>query len=137
MGSATAADENDGEQVRHEYGGGKGDATSALDVVPGNKRRLREALGVYKRRLEGFLKGEEVVTAEVGEVGRAFAEVEEWVWRFGWDLREGDGKVKRVGAGEDGEDEDMDEEEEEGDDYQPVIVDLDGDGREVGLVSFS
>lgn len=126
---------NDG-GPRHEYGG-KGDTTSLLDVVPANKRKLREALTLYKRRMNELLlnlPGGGQVTKEQGQVGKAFVEVEEWFWKLGWDLRTD--YVKRNKAGEDGEADD-DLLYDEDDEYKPVIVDLDDHGREVGLVSFT
>lgn len=122
-------DDNDDDRLRQEYGGA-GDATSLLDVIPGNKRRLREALRLYKRRLNELLVGGEV-TPEQSEVVKAFSEVQEWVSRLGWDLRTE--YVRRRRESVDREEEGLEEEDE----YRPVIVDLDGDGREVGLVSFS
>lgn len=148
-----------------EYGG----QTSVLDLVPGNRRRLRAALTLYKRRLGELLldlpRGGE--TAGQEEVGQAFVALEAWFWRFGWDLRtdyvaDNDG-AKRTGQNEadrkvrglselerrDGEDDSEDEGlqargedvnwdyDDEDDEYRPVVVDLDANGREVGLVSFS
>lgn len=107
-----------------------------LDVIPGNKRRLREALTLYKRRMNELLldlPGGQA-TPEQGEVGKAFAEVEEWVWRFGWDLRADYVNEKREGRDGEGEDNGY---EDDDDEYRPVIVDLDSDGKEVGLVSFN
>lgn len=154
--------------VRHEYGrGGAGatgssgggggfgnnqnnniNTTSLLDIVPGNKRKLRAALTLYKRRMNeillDFAPGDAqrgAVTPEQGAVGQVFAELEAWFWRWGWDLRtdhvDGRGNSSKKAKEEDGE-----EEEEEGygydddDEYKPVVVDLDEDGREVGMVSF-
>lgn len=134
-------------------GGGSGDdpardeeGTSILDIVPGNKRKLRRALALYRRRLDELLldlpRGR--ATAEQGAVGKAFGELEAWFWKFGWDLRTdggGGGEEEKTGSGggwanmsRGGDDNDDDDDD---DDYKPVIVDLDADGREVGLVSFS
>ena len=133
---------------RYISGGGDGDpmdqGTSILDIAPGNKRKLRRALALYRRRLDELLldlpKGS--ATADQGALGKAFGELEAWFWKFGWDLRTGgaDGgeeKKRRVrdGGGLIGCDDDEDDNDD--DDYKPVIVDLDADGREVGLVSFS
>lgn len=135
-------------------GGGVGDGdgdgdprdqgTSILDIVPGNKRKLRRALALYRRRLDELLldlpKGR--ATADQGLVGKAFGELEAWFWKFGWDLRTGGGDAVeekkrsiRSSGGVIGPDDDDDNDDD--DDYKPVIVDLDADGREVGLVSFS
>lgn len=126
-------------------GGGADDAkdegTSILDIVPGNKRKLRRALALYRRRLDELLLDlpRDRATAEQGAVGKAFGELEAWCWKFGWDLRTGgDGEEERNGTRGQGRnigrhDDDNDDDD---DDYKPVIVDLDADGREVGLVSF-
>lgn len=130
---------------RYIAGGGGDDArdqgTSILDIVPGNKRKLRRALALYRRRLDELLldlPGGQA-TAEQGAVGKAFGELEAWFWKFGWDLRTGSGGEEKIGTGGQGDNfgrnEDYDDDDD--DDYKPVIVDLDADGREVGLVSFS
>ncbi|KAK1769059.1 AAR2 protein-domain-containing protein [Phialemonium atrogriseum] len=121
---------------------------SILNTIPRNAARLRAALALYKRRLDVFLLGLGArVTPDQAAVGAAFAELEAWFWRCGWDLRggggDGDGEeagegTKGRAGGEEGEDdngggEDDDDDEE----YLPVIVDLDEEGREVGLVSWS
>lgn len=125
---------SDEAEPQHEYGGGNGGATSLLDVIPGNKRKLREALTLFKRRMNQLLlnlPGGQA-TPEQGEVGKAFVELEEWFWKLGWDLRTDYVKAKK---GREGDDDDMLYEED--DEYKPVIVDLDDHGREVGLVSFT
>jgi A1 cistron-splicing factor AAR2 len=137
-------------------GGADGDpkdqGTSILDIVPGNKRKLRRALALYRRRLDELLLDlpQGSASADQGAVGKAFGELEAWFWKYGWDLRTGGGgdglleeeeeekkKKKRpvqAGAYLIGRDDDYDDDD---DDYKPVIVDLDADGREAGLVSFS
>lgn len=148
--------EQEGGTARREYGGPEGGAsTSVLDLVPGNKRRLRAAMTLYKRRLGELLldlpRGGDTAGQEA--VGQAFVALEAWFWRFGWDLRTDyvvDGERRRKSNGRrqvvselGGDDGDSDEEEDldmgygEDDEYRPVIVDLDENGREVGLVSFS
>lgn len=126
--------------------GPRDEGTSILEIVPGNKRKLRRALALYRRRLDELLldlpRGR--ATAEQGQVGKAFGELEAWFWRFGWDLRTrtGGGAEEKDGAGREGRSVSRDEydsggDDDDDDDYKPVIVDLDADGREVGLVSFS
>lgn len=132
-------DVSDEAEPRHEYGGGTGGATSLLDIIPGNKRKLREALTLFKRRMNQLLlnlPGGQA-TPEQGQVGNAFVELEEWFWKLGWDLRTDYVKAKkgREGGEADGGDDDVLDEED--DEYKPVIVDLDDQGREVGLVSFT
>lgn len=133
---------------RYIAGGGGSDdprdeGTSILDIVPGNKRKLRRALALYRRRLDELLLDlpRDMAAAEQGAVGKAFGELEAWFWKFGWDLRTGDGggQEEKKGTGGLGgnigrHDDDNDDDD---DDYKPVIVDLDADGREFGLVSFS
>lgn len=139
----SAEDEQQDMTVWGEYGGGGsgggmgGAATSILDMVPGNKRRLREALTLYKRRMNELLlgvacgEGSDAFEREVKGAGAAFKELEAWFWRVGWDLRS-DWVHKRHLQDEQGDD-DFDDD----DDYKPVIVDLDEQGREVGLISFN
>ncbi|KAJ4424113.1 hypothetical protein N0V82_001161 [Gnomoniopsis sp. IMI 355080] len=128
---------HDAAEPRHEYGGNGGGATSLLDIIPGNKRKLREALTLYKRRMNELLLDLPggLVTPEQGQVGKAFVELEEWFWKLGWDLRTDYVKARKGGKGEEADDDPPDDEDE--DEYKPVIVDLDGHGREVGLVSFT
>lgn len=166
--ATTTVEQEIAAEVQHEYGGGttfagaannnnnKDDAgldkTSLLDMVPGNKKKLRAALTRYKRRMnELFLDAQKktTLTPEQTAVGHVFAEMEAWFWRLGWDLRTDHVDQRRKartwrtrdeGDGEDG-DEDEDEDEEgdeydEDDEYKPVIVNLDENGREIGMVSF-
>lgn len=120
----------------------KDQGTSILDIVPGNKRKLRRALALCRRRLDELLldlPGGQA-TPEQGAAGKAFGELEAWFWKFGWDLRTGVGAEEKDRIGPRGAniDRDDDGEDDDGDDdYKPVIVDLDADGREVGLVSFN
>ncbi|PSR83742.1 AAR2 protein-domain-containing protein [Coniella lustricola] len=157
----------------HEYGGpavidngnsGHGgnslaspSSTGILDIIPGNKRRLHNALTVYKRRMNELLLdlppsspssaqqqqcGRDGNREAIIELGRVFMELEAWFWRYGWDLRtdymgkkldgsggiaHGSGHTQAYAYG--GADDDDDE-------YRPVIVDIDEAGREVGLLSF-
>lgn len=116
--------------------------TSILDIVPGNRRKLRRALALYRRRLDELLldlPGGQA-TAEQGAVGKAFGELEAWFWKFGWDLRTGVGAEEKTGISGQGDNfgrTQDDDDDDDDDDYKPVIVDLDADGREVGLVSFN
>ncbi|KAJ9161857.1 hypothetical protein NKR19_g1870 [Coniochaeta hoffmannii] len=116
---------------------------SILDAIPRNKAKLREALTVYKRRLNQALLAEwGDLSPEHGAVGHAFADLEAWFWRYGWDLRsdyveEGAGEAAMsaaVGTSAGGV---MDDSDSEAGDYAPVVVQLDERGREVGLVNFN
>jgi A1 cistron-splicing factor AAR2 len=127
--------------------------SSILETIPRNKARLRDALTVYKRRLNQALLAEQSnLSAEQGAVGHAFADLEAWFWRYGWDLRsdyveaaeEEEGVATRttitVGGGSGGGRggaAGFDDSDSEADDYAPVVVQLDEHGREVGLVSFN
>lgn len=111
---------------------------SMLETIPRNKARLRQALTVYKRRLNQTLLGaRDGISPEQGAVGRAFADLEAWFWRYGWDLRsdyvEGDAEAVVSGGGPMTG---VDDSDSEADDYAPVVVELDEQGREVGLVNF-
>ncbi len=112
-------------------GDGSGGGGGILDSAgPGNRTRLREALIVYKRRLNSALLGlGDAITQEQAAVGHAFVDLEAWFWKCGWDLRS-DYVSEVVVQGLSGDD-DAD------DDYHPVVVQLDDRGREVGLVSWT
>ncbi|KAJ9152044.1 hypothetical protein NKR23_g3009, partial [Pleurostoma richardsiae] len=108
-----------------------------LDVMPRNKARLRGALTTYKRRLDEALLGlGDGITAEQAEVGEAFLDLETYLWRYGWDLRGGEDEGVGGRAGDGGGMGPRDEDEDD-DEYQPVVVDLDESGREVGLLSWN
>ena len=94
---------------------------------PQNKEKLRLMLAQYKRQLNELLLGlGGQITPEQEAVGRAFEDLEVWLWRCNWDLR-GKHSPDRSRV-DDGDSEDEDD--------QPVVVELDAEGREVGLVSF-
>ncbi|KAM0818170.1 putative AAR2 protein [Seiridium cardinale] len=115
------------------------EGSSILDTVPENAKRLQKALTVYKSRLnEKLLSLGDKCTEEQRAVGEAFAAVESWLWRFGWDLR-GDyvrsGKVMlEDGEVVDAELSDFESEDERGD-YAAVVVDMDENGRPTDFVS--
>jgi A1 cistron-splicing factor AAR2 len=101
---------------------------SILEVMPQYKAKLREALTIYKRRLNEALLGldNDKITPQQAAVGQAFADLEAWFWRYGWDLRSDYVRGETLSDGP------VDSDEDE----LPVVVELDGDGREIGLVSF-
>ncbi|KLU89147.1 hypothetical protein MAPG_08121 [Magnaporthiopsis poae ATCC 64411] len=126
-------------------GGGADDEGRAgiLEMAPQYQNRLRQALIVYKRILNESLLGlGDAITKEQAAVGQAFSDLEAWFWKYGWDLRSDyapetlvtepnpAGPRPRLGLEADPADSDDDE-------YQPVLVELDENGREVGLVSWS
>ncbi|KAK2072318.1 hypothetical protein P8C59_006678 [Phyllachora maydis] len=125
---------------RSNSSGGRGRGGSdlgILDVVPGNKRRLREALTRYKQRLDGLLLGlGDRITPEQAAVGHAFADLEALFWKHGWELRSpyvpG---AAHAAAGDDGSGDDGGGDDD--DDYAPVVVRVDQDGRQADLVSWN
>ncbi|KAM7192794.1 AAR2 domain containing protein [Naviculisporaceae sp. PSN 640] len=97
-----------------------------------NKRKLRRALSIYKRRLDETLLGlKDEVPGDMLEVGKAFEELEAWLWKYKWDLRS-----ELVDSEPDGGSDQGDENDGDDDDDLPVVVELDENGRERGLVSF-
>ncbi|GAB1320844.1 hypothetical protein MFIFM68171_11054 [Madurella fahalii] len=116
---------------RGEGGGGGPDGERVLYMCkPRSKERLKAALGEYKRRLRELGAG--------GEVWKVFEELEGWLRGLGWVLGgDGDGNGRprgdRVSEGKEEGVEGGDSEEE---DDPPVVVELDAEGREVGLVRF-
>jgi len=117
--------------------------TSILDMNEPNTRDLRIALIIYKRRLNELLEAmdKERITPAHIDVGNAFARVQAFVTTdLGWDI---DGHYLRVGKLnlEDGEEielgmDELQEEDERGE-WAPEIVELDEEGRQIGLVSWS
>jgi len=61
---------------------------SILDHDPSLTDDLRMILTVFKSRLNEMLLAQRGdLTAEQNEVGKAFEELESWLWKWGWDLR--------------------------------------------------
>ncbi|KAL2123826.1 hypothetical protein VTJ04DRAFT_191 [Mycothermus thermophilus] len=107
---------------------------------PHNREKLRLALIEYKRRVSALLSGlgrsdNRTVTGEHRAVVEALEELEAWLWRWNWDLRADPGKVTAKGLNMVNQS-DMPVDSDEEEDDQPVVVELDEDGREVGMVSF-
>ena len=99
---------------------------------------LKIILTTFKSRLiEQLLAKGSDLTEQQNEVGKAFESLESWLWKWGWDLR---GNYVRSGKIqlEDGEIVDAElkefEAEDERGEHAPVIVDLDEDGYEMGLI---
>ncbi|KAI9646880.1 hypothetical protein NHQ30_004880 [Ciborinia camelliae] len=95
---------------------------------------LKIILTKFKSRLnEQLLSNGSNITREQEEVGKAFEDLESWLWKWGWDLR---GNYHRSGKFqlEDGEVIDVElkdfEDEDERGEYAPMIVDLDEYGLE-------
>ena len=96
-----------------------------FDARSNSKKFLYGALAGYKGYLNSsLLELRDRITPEQKGAGQAFNDLEAWLWKCGWDLRRTDGH--RMPLGDDDDD----------DDDLPVIVDVDENGREVGLVSF-
>jgi A1 cistron-splicing factor AAR2 len=81
---------------------------SILDHDPHLAEELKKLLTIFKRRLTELLleQGNQLTDAQ-NSVGKAFGELESWLWKWGWDLRSNyvrSGKVQL----EDGEIVDMD-----------------------------
>ncbi|KAI1502331.1 A1 cistron-splicing factor [Biscogniauxia marginata] len=111
-----------------------------LEMMPENARRLQRAMVTYKARLdEKLLALGDRCDPDQHAVGVAFSSLEAWLWRLGWDLR---GEYVRSGNVmlEDGEVvqaelSDFEDEDERGE-FAPVVVEVEEDGRETGLVSW-
>ncbi|KAK1750626.1 putative aar2 protein [Echria macrotheca] len=99
-----------------------------FDISSGKTLLLKNALAEYKRHLDPLLLelgGN--ITQDQEAAGRAFSDLEAWLWDRGWDLRnQPKGRTAPV----------LDEEEDDDDDEKPVVVHLDEDGKEIGLVNF-
>ncbi|KHO01172.1 AAR2 domain containing protein [Metarhizium album ARSEF 1941] len=115
--------------------------SSVLDNTESRCRELRIGLIVYKRRMEEFLSDDEnVVTSDHLSVSTAFSRLEAVLTDLGWDLS-GDYLRKGVVMMEDGEQVELEltdlEAEDERGEWAPELVELDEDGRERGLISWS
>ena len=113
--------------------------TSILDFDPDLRDDLKLLLITFKSRLSEQLLAEgSRLTDEQNEVGKAFDELETYLWKWGWDLRKNyvrSGKVQlEDGEMVDAELKDFQAEDERGE-YAPVVVELE-DGREKDLISF-
>jgi A1 cistron-splicing factor AAR2 len=99
---------------------------------------LKVILTVFKSRLnEQLLENGVNLTHEQSDVGKAFEALESWLWKWGWDLRGNylrSGKIQlEDGEFVDAELKDFEDEDERGE-FAPVVVDLDENGRERGLI---
>ncbi|KAL1880793.1 hypothetical protein VTK73DRAFT_5178 [Phialemonium thermophilum] len=122
--------------------------TGILDTIPQNKPKLRRALSTYIRRVEMSLRTAGTnVNPEYANVTGALVDLEMWFWEYGWDLRRGVQDEPRSGDGgrsrqgmEGTFDDDRDDNDGDNDDseegYAPVVVELDDQGREVGLLTW-
>jgi len=113
--------------------------SSILDYDPDLRTDFKMLLITFKSRLnEQLLAQGSDLTDQQSAVGKAFEELESWLWRWGWDLR---GNYVRSGKIqlEDGEFVDVElkdfQAEDERGEYAPVVV-LDEQGREDDLIKF-
>ncbi|KAL2195475.1 AAR2 protein-domain-containing protein [Corynascus similis CBS 632.67] len=118
-------DHRGGKKKRH----GPSSDRAIFQYKPLYRGKLRQALAEYKRRL-----GNLAASPDHEAVGQAFEELEAWLWRKGWDLRGESSDSTRAAAIVGGGFLPADSEDEE--DEQPVVVELDEEGREAGLLSF-
>ncbi|KAF4637253.1 hypothetical protein G7Y89_g825 [Cudoniella acicularis] len=113
---------------------------SILDHDPNLGDDLKIILTTFKSRLNEMLlaRGANINNDQTA-VGKAFEEFESWLWKWDWDLR---GNYLRSGRYQledgtwvDAELKEFQAEDERGE-FAPVIVELDDDGREKGLICF-
>lgn len=113
---------------------------SILDYEPSLSDDLKLILTKFKARLnEMLLELGAKITCEQSAVGKAFGELETLLWKWDWDLRANyvrSGKYQlEDGQWIDAELKDFQAEDERGE-FAPVMVELDDDGREKGLIHF-
>ncbi|RFU73599.1 hypothetical protein TARUN_8651 [Trichoderma arundinaceum] len=114
---------------------------SILDYGGSNSQELRLSLIIYKRRLEEVLESlGTLATNDQLTVGTAFAKVESEVVGLGWDLH-GDYLRKGKVMMEDGEEVELEmaelQAEDERGEWAPEVVELDEQGRQRDLVSWT
>ncbi|KAL2271934.1 hypothetical protein VTJ83DRAFT_1305 [Remersonia thermophila] len=125
------------EEIRGTRNGPSSDRP-IFQYKPHNRKKLYRALIEYKRRVGGLVSAlGNGATAEHRAVMEAFEELEVWLWRWNWDLRaEAAAEKVATTAVNRGSGDEMMWNSEDEEDEQPVVVELDENGREVGLVSF-
>jgi A1 cistron-splicing factor AAR2 len=131
--------------------------SSILDHDSGLEDELKLLLITFKSRLNELLLAQgSHITGDQSEVGRAFEELESWLWKWGWDLRGNyvrSGKIQlEDGEFVDAELKDFEAEDERGGhniilkastannftgEYAPVVVEFDEEGRESGIIRFT
>jgi A1 cistron-splicing factor AAR2 len=114
---------------------------SILDIDPNLRDDLKVILTIFKSRLtEQLLAQGNSITNLQKAVGEAFEKLESWLWKWGWDLRgnyvrKGNYQLEDGTVIQDLEISDLEAEDERGE-YAAQVVELDEDGREIGLISF-
>jgi A1 cistron-splicing factor AAR2 len=111
---------------------------SIFDHEDSLRSDLKMILTIFKSRLNEMLLGQgSSLTPEQSAVGKAFEELESWLWKWDWDLRGNyvrTGKVQlEDGEWVDAELRDFEDEDERGE-WAPVVVDLDETGRETDRI---
>ena len=114
--------------------------SSILEYDNDMRDEVRLLLTTFKSRLNELLMAQgSAITDEQSDVGKAFEDLESWLWRWNWDLRGNyvrSGKIQlEDGEFVDAELKDFEAEDERGE-YAPVVVEMDEDGREKGLIRF-
>lgn len=99
---------------------------------------MKMLLTVFKSRLtEKLLEKGSALTDDQNAVGAAFEALESWLWKWDWDLRGNYVRSGRIqledGEFVDAELQDFEAEDERGE-FAPVVVDVDENGRERGLL---
>lgn len=113
---------------------------SILDHDTNLVHDLTMILITFKSRLnERLIARGSTLTRDQTALATAFEEFEEWLWKWGWDLRGNyvrSGKIQlEDGEWVDAEMQDFEAEDERGE-WAPVVVDLEENGREKGLIKF-
>lgn len=142
-------------QFIYDDGGFEG---SILDHDASLESDLKLLLTTFKSRLNELLLAQGAnITDNQSEVGKAFEELESWLWKWGWDLRGNyvrSGKIQlEDGEFVDAELKDFEAEDERGKvphpmnesmltflslgEYAPVVVEFDEEGRESGIIRFT
>lgn len=125
------------EEGEEDAAGKKGPSGDRLlyQLRPIRRTRLRRALARYKKMTTKIL-GESTggITPEQEQLLKEFESLEAWLLNLGWDLRsDDDSDNDRLGVANN---KGFMGDEEEDDDDLPVVVMLDENGKEMGLVSF-
>ncbi|VBB87142.1 Putative protein of unknown function [Podospora comata] len=114
-------------------------------VKRGSRERLKKALESFRQDMKTRVQEQDTIiripgqSGKIAEARKRFEELECFLFGLGWDLGGKSSGANREDSSS-SEDEDAKEDENwnsEDDDDQPVMVELDEKGREVGLVSFN
>ncbi|EFX02058.1 aar2 domain containing protein [Grosmannia clavigera kw1407] len=147
------------------YVGNEDGRASIFDVMPHGAARLQASLATYRGQFNGVIRhlGKAVAGEQVA-ADEAFAQLEAWLWQHGWDLRSDHASPTMCEGNADPDDSSDDENsgdryrsgtgdrklahpqsaqtvqsmlyESDDEENQPVLVEFDNNGREIGLVSW-